>query len=204
MTGTGTLPKSIGDKSGKYSRRGLLMLTLALVTICSSGCPVHRHAASRWQTAAQVRPKIPQLIPPAGDEPRDEVPNLEMEFPPVPRLASMRMAPTRPRTATNPVAVESGGTTMPVKPVEPIIAPQLSTQESEEARRLTQQSLDAAERNLSATRGKTLNAMQSDLASKVRGFMDDAREAMGNVDWTRARTLANKAQVLSEELARTL
>jgi hypothetical protein len=101
------------------------------------------------------------------------------------------------------VAVESGTTTA-VKPVEPIIAPQLSTQESEEARRLTQQSLDAAERNLSATRGKTLNAMQSDLASKVRGFMDDAREAMGNVDWTRARTLANKAQVLSEELARTL
>lgn len=202
MTGMGTLPKSSGDKSGKYSRRGSLMLTLALVATLSSGCPMHRQATIRWQTAAQVRPKLPQLIPPAGDEPRDEVPNLEMEFPPVPRLASIRMAPPRPRTA-NPVAVESGTTTA-VKPVEPIIAPQLSTQESEEARRLTQQSLDAAERNLSATRGKTLNAMQSDLASKVRGFMDDAREAMGNVDWTRARTLANKAQVLSEELARTL
>ena len=164
---------------------------------------MHRQVAIRWQTAAQVRPKIPQLIPPAGDEPRDEIPNLEMEFPPVPRLASVRMVPARPRTA-NPVAVESGTTATAVKPVEPIIAPQLSTQESEEARRLTQQSLDAAERNLSATRGKTLNAIQSDLASKVRGFMDDAREAMSNVDWTRARTLANKAQVLSEELARTL
>src|SRR5947209_7554144 len=100
MTGTGTLPKSIGDTSGKYSQRGLWMLTLALIAIWSSGCPMHRQVAIRWQTAAQVRPKIPQLIPPAGDEPRDEIPNLEMEFPPVPRLASVPMVPARARWQT--------------------------------------------------------------------------------------------------------
>jgi hypothetical protein len=49
-----------------------------------------------------------------------------------------------------------------------------------------------------------LNAAQSDLASKIRGFIKDAREAAQIADWSRARSLAKKAQVLSEELAGSL
>jgi hypothetical protein len=49
-----------------------------------------------------------------------------------------------------------------------------------------------------------LNATQSDLASKVRGFLKDAREAAQIGDWSHARSLAKKAQVLSEELASSL
>ncbi|MGB8459268.1 MAG: hypothetical protein WCE50_16205 [Candidatus Acidiferrum sp.] len=64
--------------------------------------------------------------------------------------------------------------------------------------------MSAAERNLSATAGKSLNAMQSDLASKVRSFISDAREAGRAGDWARARTLAKKAEVLSEQLASSL
>jgi hypothetical protein len=161
---------------------------------------MQRRPAFQWQTAAVVRPSIPRALP-ASQDPAAEIPDLQMEIPETPKLASVRMVPARPRMAVTP-PVENGSA--PPKPVEPIIAPQMTTQETEEARRVTQQSLEAAERNLSATRGRNLNAMQLDLASKVRGFMDDARQAMGNVDWTRARALANKAQVLSEELARTL
>jgi hypothetical protein len=53
-------------------------------------------------------------------------------------------------------------------------------------------------------RGKNLNAAQSDLASKIRGFIKDAREAAQIADWSRARSLAKKAQVLSEGLADSL
>jgi len=42
------------------------------------------------------------------------------------------------------------------------------------------------------------------LASKVRGFMEAAREAMKDSDWERAKTMAKKAEVLSRELARGL
>jgi hypothetical protein len=70
--------------------------------------------------------------------------------------------------------------------------------------RQTEQSLSAAERNLAATAGKSLNATQSDLASKVRSFISDAREAGRAGDWARARELAKKAQVLAEELAGSL
>jgi hypothetical protein len=80
----------------------------------------------------------------------------------------------------------------------------LSSQESASLQRQTEQSLSAAERNLAATAGKSLNATQSDLASKVRSFISDAREAGRAGDWARARELAKKAQVLAEELAGSL
>jgi len=70
--------------------------------------------------------------------------------------------------------------------------------------RETEQSLTVAERNLAAAAGKSLNAMQSDVASKVRNFISDAREAGRAGDWVRARDLAKKAQVLSEELVGSL
>jgi hypothetical protein len=82
--------------------------------------------------------------------------------------------------------------------------PELSTGELETAKADAQASLDAAERNLSATRGKALNAAQADLASKIRGFMDAAREAMRNGDWQRATNMAKKAEVLARELAEGL
>jgi len=76
----------------------------------------------------------------------------------------------------------------------------ISQAEFAAAQQETSQSLDIAEKNLAATRGKTLNAAQSDLVSKIKGFLKDAREAMRAGDWALARNLAKKAQVLSEEL----
>ena len=85
-----------------------------------------------------------------------------------------------------------------------MIAPQLTPQESAVAQRQTNQSLGIAEKNLEYARGKNLNAAQADLVSKIRGFVKDAREAAQITDWSRARSLAQKAQVLSEELASSL
>jgi len=65
----------------------------------------------------------------------------------------------------------------------------------------TQQSLIVAERNLSLVQGKRLNATQQDLVSKIRGFVESAREAMKENDWQRARSQAKKAEVLSKEFA---
>jgi hypothetical protein len=73
-----------------------------------------------------------------------------------------------------------------------------------EARAEAQHSLDVAEKNLNMTQGKKLNATQEDLASKVRGFGDNAREAMRSGDWARAKSLAKKAEVLSAQLAGSL
>jgi len=77
-----------------------------------------------------------------------------------------------------------------------MIAPELTPQESAVAQQQTNQSLGIAEKNL--------NAAQADLVSKIRGFIKDAREAAQITDWSRARGLAKKAQVLSEELTGSL
>jgi len=90
------------------------------------------------------------------------------------------------------------------KPEAPIIVPELTVEERAAAQQQTGHSIGVAERNLAATRGKNLNATQTDLASKVRSFISEARDAAGVSDWIRARDLAKKAQVLSEELAKSL
>ncbi len=69
------------------------------------------------------------------------------------------------------------------------------------AERRTYEDINAAERNLQLAYGKQLNTAQHDLVEKIRGFLGQAREAIRAGDWVRARTLAQKAQVLSVELA---
>jgi hypothetical protein len=90
------------------------------------------------------------------------------------------------------------------KPEVPQIAPQLTAAEANAAQRQTKQSLSVAERNIGSAEGKALNAMQQDLASKVRSFMAEAHEAAKSGDWTRAKNAAKKAEVLSQELASAL
>jgi len=75
------------------------------------------------------------------------------------------------------------------------------TAELTAAKAETQHNLDLVERNLTLAQGKKLNPAQQDLASKVRGFADNAREAMRTGDWVRAKNLSKKAEVLSEQLA---
>jgi len=113
----------------------------------------------------------------------------------------VRTGPPRPRGST-PSPVTPGNDAE--KSEAPTIAPQLTSQESAVAEQQTNQSLRIAENNLQSARGKNLNATQTDLVSKIKGFIKDAREAAKITDWSRARSLAKKAQVLSEELADSL
>jgi hypothetical protein len=113
----------------------------------------------------------------------------------------MRTGPPRPRGSTVVPAATGNDAE---KSEAPTIAPQLTSQESTVAEQQTNQSLRIAENNLQSASGKNLNATQTDLVSKIRGFIKDAREAAKIADWSRARSLAKKAQVLSEELASSL
>jgi hypothetical protein len=85
-----------------------------------------------------------------------------------------------------------------------MIPAQLTPQESAVAQQQANESLGIAEKNLASARGRKLNSTQSDLISKITGFIKDAREAAKITDWSRARSMAKKAQVLSEELAASL
>ncbi len=155
-----------------------------------------------WDTAVQVKPVTLQHTAEANGVSEDPLPELRFELPPFPgRLIPVRTAPPRPRTSAPPTTTTGNDAE---KSGAPTIAPQLTPQEFAAAQQQTNESLGIAEKNLGAARGRKLSAAQTDLVSKIRGFIKDAREAAQITDWSRARSLAKKAQVLSEELASSL
>src|SRR5579859_2644984 len=160
---------------------------LSSLAILLSGCAAQRKPAIPWTTAVLVRPVALQTSSPAIDL-EDPLPDLRMEIPPRPR-------------GSVPLQNQNSAS---IKPEAPQVVPDLTTQESASLQRETSESLNAATRNLKLASGKSLNATQFDLASKVRSFISDAREAAHAGDWARARDLAKKAQVLSEQLAESL
>jgi hypothetical protein len=194
MAKTGAKRQMIRYKETQKS----LMALLCACGAWSCGCATRRAPVKPVVNfVAVVYPVIPAAKPKAVEEP----PDLEVEaLPAPPMIGPSRMQPAKPHVATPATPEPSGGE----KVVEPTIAPEVTTQEETEAKAESQHSLDVAEKNLSTTQGKKLNPMQADLASKVRGFTDNAREAMKSGDWVRAKNLSKKAEVLSEQLAASL
>jgi hypothetical protein len=180
---------------------------ISLAVMCSAaflsaGCGAMRRKPSfRWDTAVQVRPKLMSAPPTVYETPADPAPELRIVISPPPSaITAAHSSPPRPRGATNSSADSNASD----KPQAPIIVPELTSEERASAQQQTGQSIGVAERNLAATRGRTLNAAQTDLVSKIRSFISEARAASGASNWIRARDLAKKAQVLSEELVKSL
>jgi hypothetical protein len=172
----------------------------------SSGCIslFHRRPKIPWATAVQVRPTLqPHAVGGDGDD--LDAPEIGLDSAPFAALmVPIRSAPPRPHVNPTPAPAANAPAADAEKPEAPTIAAQLSKEEFAAAMQETNQSLDIAEKNLASTRNKRLNAAQNDLVSKIKGFLKDAREAAQAGDWARARNLAKKAQVLSEELVRSV
>jgi hypothetical protein len=155
-----------------------------------------------WSTMAMARPVLPTAVNSESldEQAGDSLLEFDLDVPPPPSpLVAVNGGPQRPHVPTAPPGQNNATKFEP-----PQIVPQLTPQETEAAQEQTNLSLSIAERNIGAAVGRTLNPTQSDLASKVRSFITEAREAAHIGDWTRASNAAKKAQVLSEELARSL
>jgi len=62
--------------------------------------------------------------------------------------------------------------------------------------------LGTTEANLKKIAGRQLTPDQENMVNQIRQFMEQSKAAAGDGDLDRARTLAWKAQVLSEELVK--
>ena len=69
-------------------------------------------------------------------------------------------------------------------------------------RNAANQMLAATEQNLGKIAGHKLAPSQQDMVNQTRQFMEQAKAAVAAQDFDRARTLAWKAQLLSEELVK--
>ena len=181
---------------------GALYVSLWVV----SGCAERQVKAKSypWGAAASMHPLAPEAseLEADGDEVLEAIvsPLLVQIAPPPSPLFAVRSVPTRPRVPLGSPAPSEAVS----KPDVPQIAPQLTPAEAAAAQQQTNQSLSVAGRALEAAQTKKLNGAQSDLASKIRTFIAEARDAAQNGDWTRALNAAKKAEVLSQELASSL
>jgi hypothetical protein len=183
----------------RWPQSAVIALTIALALL-GDGCAEKRASAYPWATAIAVRPHAPVpapgYTPPVIDE---SAPDLPWDFAPAPGLAVSRQ-PTRPRAPVQPAPEPPEN----AKTEAPLLAPQLSQQEIAAAQQQMNESLGIAKRNLDTAKNHKLNATQTDLASKVTSFVEESKVAVKEGDWARARNLARKAQLLSDELASSL
>ena len=165
-----------------------------------SGCAKQQVRARPWSAAIAVRPRLASPLPTPPDLAEVVAPEFTLEFPPLPSPLSISRQPVRPRIPAQP-APETAGSS---KPPAPMLEPELTPQEVASAQQQMNESISVAQRNLDAARGRRLNPTQADLTSKVISFLQESKQAVRDGDWTRAKNLAKKAQVLSEELAASL
>jgi hypothetical protein len=180
------------------------MVAVCVSVVVAGGC-AERNVKAKvksypWSANAKARPIVPRVVNASYEEAGGSGPAMDLEVTPPPSpLVAANAVPARPRVPVVPAGGSPGAKFEP-----PTIVPQLTAQEAAVAQQQTNQSLSIAERNVGATRGRTLSPQQSDLVSKVLSFVSEAREAAHSGDWMRASNAAKKAQVLSEELARSL
>ena len=107
-------------------------------------------------------------------------------------------APPAPKDCppTPKTIVRHGGTTEPS--IQLAGAP--TDNQASHQRDVVKQLLGVTENNLKKVVGKQLNSTQKDTLSQARAFVQQSREAIASGDLDRARTLAWKAETLSEDL----
>jgi hypothetical protein len=105
-------------------------------------------------------------------------------------------APPAPTVCPPPkIVVRQGGTSEPSIHLAGGAGDQAAHQ-----RDTANQMLAATETNLKKLNGRQLTTSQQDMVNQVHQFMDQSKSAVAAGDTERARTLAWKAQLLSEEL----
>jgi hypothetical protein len=186
------MQKTVSNPDSRMAGRVFLCALLGAAAITSAGCPKAKPAPPyAWLGVARPPSPIirepdntPPVVANADDTQQTDLP-VVITVPPERPAAPHRAAPPEPE---------------PAKQAPPQISPQLSPQDQARAQGDTEADLNSARQNLNSVAGRQMNAVQQDLADKVRSFMGQAREAVTAGDWLGARNLAQKARVLSEEL----
>jgi hypothetical protein len=170
-----------------------LLLACALA-LGVAGCPREK-----------VHAKMPTIIPPVPAPAEPPTPPYILGQEPTDTTLAMipESLPTPPPERPHPAAPRHSGSdpSAAPKPAAPAISPEISASDQAVYERRIDENLKTAESNLRQASAHQLNATQKDMAEKIKGFVEQAHDAMQAADWTRAQNLAEKAQVLSSELA---
>ena len=135
------------------------------------------------------------------DEPIPQTPPASQSKSAARKRSSRTKKLVTPPTAENEprkIVIHQGGTSEPVAQILPGISPEEANRQRESAERL----LDAAESSLQQLAPRSLHPRQQDTVVQIRQYIDWARSALKESDPQRAHTLAQKAYLLSDDLAK--
>src|SRR5579859_1240936 len=194
-------PNRPSSRPAAASRNTALLtcVVAASLTVFTCGCMGHKVRAAAPVT---VPPQPPAPIStPGTTKPPDSIPAPTMPAPKNPEPATLSPALTpKPDALKRPAAAVPE----PERPPAPEISPQMSQSDQVELTKQTQQYVATAQQNLHRADGRELNTSQRDMVAKIRGFLEQAQDAIRTSDWSRAKNLSQKAYLLSIELVKTL
>jgi len=153
--------------------------------------------------------------PPAGQAPAEPVAgqNAPAETPPAagkkaPASAASagaatkhpkrKVPPPAPDAGPRKIVVREGGASEPTAQIVPGMTPEEAARQRQDA----EQFLGATADQLKQVTERTLNAQQQETVGQIHNYMDGSRAALKEGDVRRARTLAQKAHLLAEDLVK--
>jgi hypothetical protein len=86
----------------------------------------------------------------------------------------------------------------------PVLSPQMGREDEERLRREANGKIQEAEQTVQQVDQRKLGKDQQETYTTIRSFIASAREALAGQDFLRASNLAEKAQILEDDLLRTL
>ena len=156
------------------------------------------------QTTPEQQAKPEQPTAPDSTQPPENVqPNAVPEKPDCgaskgKKRNSKRKAPAQSATGPRKTVVRNGSTADPVVQ----LAPSVTDKQASQQRQSTAQLLAATDANLNKISARQLTSSQQDMVNQIRNYMQQAKTAETAGDLQRARNLAFKAQLLSDEVLR--
>jgi outer membrane biosynthesis protein TonB len=178
----------------------LLALALSALAFGAAGCQRNIVKASPPSVSTPPPATNPAQAPPSAPQTTAAPP---AAAPTPPAAPAPQPAPARTRTPA-PAATEPEKPAETSRPAAPQISPELTPQAQAAAEQRTNADIQTAEQNLHKAEGRQLDEAQHDLVEKVRDFLAQAHDAIRAEDWVRASNLAEKARILSDELAKSL
>jgi outer membrane biosynthesis protein TonB len=186
---------------------GLSVPLLALALVC--GC--HKQAPKVAPVPAPEATPVPAVEKPAPQPEATPTPSPSPEQTEPATEKPVEKKPVRKHPIKKPVqekpAVQEAKNTLPAhpgataQPSPPTISPAPATATPGRDQAAIDQLLQTAQNNLNGIK-RDLSQDEKDMVTQIKAFIAQSREATRNHDQVRAYTLANKARLLSDALAK--
>jgi hypothetical protein len=99
---------------------------------------------------------------------------------------------------------KSKSVAIPTPPPPSLLSPEVGHKEEVRLKNDAKTRIERAEKIVQQIDLKKLAREQQEILSSTRSFISKAKKALANKDYLRALNLADKAQILAEELSKTL